>query len=108
MLFQENLIALRQQQDGRLADLGHIPGVSLGLHHAADLRDRLGIGLNADHLDAGLFSEWPVETRAIGRGVNATVIAHHDALGLRTGETQDGWRADRRQPDSGDSQRIAA
>ena len=108
MLFQENLVALRQQQDGWLADLGHVPSVSLRLHHAADLRDRLGIGLNADHLDAGLFSEGPVETRTIGRGVNAPVIAHDNALGLRAGVIQDSWGADRRQPDSGDSQRIAA
>ncbi|KAG0922634.1 hypothetical protein G6F31_019840 [Rhizopus arrhizus] len=93
-----HLAAFGQHQDGGLADLGHVPGVVAGVHHAADLRGGLGVGLHAHDLDAGGFRERLVEHGAIRLAVDAAVVAHDDALGRRT----------RRRPDHGHGQRGGA
>ena len=77
------LVAGGQDVDRRQADLGHVPGVGLGVDHALDLRHRLGRGLHADDLDAGLLGERLVEHGAVGLGVDAAIVAHDDALALR-------------------------
>ena len=87
MLLEIDLAALGEQQDRGLADLGHVPGVVLGVDHRLDLGHRLGVGLHADDLDAGLLRERLVEALAVGLGVHAAVVAHDDALGSARART---------------------
>ena len=74
---------LKREHVGRQCQHRDIPNVILGLHHRSELRERLGLSGNVDHLDASGFLKRIVEALAEGGRVRPAGVCHDDLLALR-------------------------